>query len=178
MAILLGSQPLTGLGDLTAANDSTAAWIPGQVIVDAVGNKYVYCLFEYTSTAGDAVAVDFTATENAGTNVPATGNTYSMLQPATATLTNFFGIALGAVTAENYGWVQVSGYNQVALASTTVTAGKFSVVANASSAIVDGTSSQGTAPQYPFWCMPIVSRSSAVPAIGTVFIYGMGAVLS
>lgn len=182
MSILLGEQRYVSPGSLAANNDTTAAYVPGSVIVDAVGNKYVYVLAGYTTTAGDAVTVDFTDTANVGTNALATGNTYKVITPTTATLSNFFGIMLGAVTSAKYGWCQVAGFNQVALASTTATAGDFLKVQNASTAMVNdhaqGGVVGGASGQSYLWGAAIqTSVAGATPAIGTVFIYGMGAVL-
>lgn len=176
MAILLGNQPFTTPGNLASNNDATAAFIPGTAIVDAIGNKYVYVLAGYTTAAGDAVCINWTDADNNGTNVPSTGNQFEVEQPATATLDSFFGIMLGIVTSGNFGWCQVSGYNQVAMASTSVTAGKSWKCANSSSAVVDDTA-QGTVPSFFYGGNTTVTRAGAVPAIGTMFIRGMGAYL-
>jgi hypothetical protein len=157
-------------------NDATPMWPVGTKMSDIFGNSYVYVKFSYTSAQGDAVTIDFTNALN-------TGGLWNVIVPTTATLSNFFGIAMNIVTSGNYGFVQVAGWNQVPLDSTTVTAGDFLKVANASSALVNdhaqgGTLGTGTGQAYMWGAVATTSAAAAVPAVGTVFIYGLGSVLA
>jgi hypothetical protein len=151
-------------------NDSKPQWPMGMKVNDIFGNSYVYVQFGYTSAQGDAVTIDFTNATN-------TGGQLTVIAPTTATLSNFFGIAMNIVTALNYGFVQVAGWNQVPLASTTATAGDSLKLANASTALVNDHP-QGTLQSFFWGAFATTSVAAAAPAVGTVFIYGLGSVLA
>jgi hypothetical protein len=167
MAILAAGHSGITVGDLSQINDTAAQYDMGRVVVDNKGNKFMYVNADATLAAGNAVTMDFTdATDNKNGSI-------EVIQPTTGTLSNFMGIAVGVITAGNFGWIQVSGWNQVAMTSTTATAGDFLKVANASYAMVNDVA-QGTVPSFPEATAFITtSVAGAQPAVGTVYIKGL-----
>ena len=178
MSNLAQGLPIRSSGALPAVpdmvnlgvNDLTPQFALGMKIQDAFGNSYMYVKYGYTSAQGDAVSINWTNTAN-------TGGNWTVIQPTTATLSNFFGIAMNIVTSGNYGFVQIAGWNAVPLASTTITAGDFLKLANASSAFVNDVA-QGTNPSFLWGAATTTSYAAAAPAVGTVYIYGLAAGLS
>lgn len=147
-------------------DDATAQWPVGLSFVDIYGNKYMYVKFGYAATAGDAVTFSPAATTNNKAGA------ISVIQPTTATLAFFAGFAMNTVASGDYGFIQIYGWNQVALASTTTVIADYHKITNASSAISDTTtaiSGNTITPAYTYFIVCDTAASSAVPAVNTVF---------
>jgi hypothetical protein len=160
-------------GDVTQQNDSVASLPPvftsGRSFVDKFGAKYLYVQFDVTSAIGDAVCFDITDLDNLE-------GVIEVETPVTALLPYFAGIAMAAVNAGNYGFIQTFGYNQVAMTASAAgwTAGDTLKPQNGATTLVTDTA-KGTNPTNVLGgAQTQATRAGAatVPA-GTVFIYSM-----
>ena len=133
-----------------ATNDKeyVKGWV-GQDRFDEEGKRY---RFVYNAT-GSALAVnDAVCYDASDTTFEAAGEIgKAVIDPATADLAFFAGLAVGAIPTLGYGYIQTSGYNDsvlLALASGgSATVGQAAYVIDAKSG-VRPTTAAGTAPSY------------------------------
>lgn len=106
-----------GIPKISFANhdDSTAVYTPGIVVEDkASGKAYKYVLAYETLALGDVVEYNTAANGYKVTKDRAGGTSIGRI-PA--------GVALGAITAGQYGWIQVAGLNTYCKTDGSVAAG-------------------------------------------------------
>jgi hypothetical protein len=146
-------------------NDATPQYPVGMKMNDIFGNSYMYVNFGYTSLVGDAVTYSPAAVTTGGSG------SVIVIAPTTATLRFFAGFAMSAVTSGNYGFVQIYGWNQVALASTSTVKADWQQISNASNAITDSTTaiSGNNPPVSTYFIVTNTAVTTAVPAVNTVF---------
>jgi hypothetical protein len=149
-------------------NDASPTYPVGMKVNDIFGNSYMYVKFGYTSAQGDAVTYSPAAVTTGGSG------SVIVIQPTTATLAFFAGFAMNAVTSGNYGFVQIYGWNQVALGSTTTLKADWLKIANGSSVVTDDVAISGNPPTLMtangalWFIVTNTSVTSAAPAVNTV----------
>ena len=107
-----GSDPIGFDNVNLTGNDVSALFKVGSRVYDIYDNCYMYVKNAHTAAlaAGNAVTVNLASANN-------TESAIEVIGPTTATLNLFAGIAMGAITAAYYGWIQVEGWNKETIAT-------------------------------------------------------------
>jgi len=139
----------------------------GQIYEDGIGNKYKFVKNTHSSAfaISDVVSYDYSG-----------ATTTSVFDGATAALPYMAGVAMGAIPASGFGWIQIAGVGSALVDGTTDVAIGDSLKAVNGEVHAVKDQAAGTAPSFGNYMVALAEQTSATDTIIAVHICcGLGA---